>query len=140
MPMNKVIICGRLGKDPELRRTSSGTAVVSLSVATSEVWNSKSGEKQEHTEWHNVTVWGKRAETCEKYLSKGREVLIEGKLRTEKWRDKEGHDRYTTKILADNVQFVGSRGQSDGSSRSQSSSSFVEQNDDVSFVEDDIPF
>ena len=105
--VNKVIILGNLGRDPELRHTSGGQPVATLSVATNEQWTDKSGERQERTEWHKVVVWGRQAETCSQYLSKGRSVFLEGRLQTRKWQDKEGNDRYTTEIVADRVQFVG---------------------------------
>jgi single-strand DNA-binding protein len=104
--MNKVIIIGNLGQDPEIRYTGSGTAVGDLSVATSHRYKDKDGQYQEETEWHKVTVWGKGAENCGKYLVKGRKVAVEGRLKTEQWEDKEGNKRYTTKIVAENVQFL----------------------------------
>ena len=105
--VNKVIILGNLGKDPELRNTSSGKAVTTLTVATSDTWNDANGQRQERTEWHTIVVWGRSAENCKQYLSKGRSVYVEGRLQTRKWQDKEGKDRYTTEIVADRVQFVG---------------------------------
>lgn len=106
--VNKVIIVGRLGIDPELKYTSSGTAVARFSVATSEQWTDKnSGQKQERTEWHRVVVWTKLAELCAQYLRKGRQVYIEGQLQTRSWDDKEGKKRYTTEIRAQTVQFLG---------------------------------
>ncbi len=110
---NKVIILGNLGRDPELRYTSSGTPVCRLSVATSRNWTDKENNKHEETEWHRVVVWGKTAENCNQYLSKGRQVHVEGRLRTSKWTDESGVDRYSTEIVADGVQFVGS-GSRDG--------------------------
>jgi single-strand DNA-binding protein len=106
--VNKVILVGNLGKDPEVRHTPQGNAVCNLSVATSESWNDKSGQKQERTEWHRVVVWGKLAELCSKYLQKGRQVYLEGKLQTRAWDDKDGHKRYTTEILATTIQFLSS--------------------------------
>ena len=105
--VNKVFILGNLGNDPEIRYTATGTAVAKLSVATNEYWNNKEGAKENHTEWHRVVVWGKQGENCAQYLSKGRSVFIEGKIRTNEWTDKEGQKRYTTEIIAQNVQFVG---------------------------------
>jgi single-strand DNA-binding protein len=104
--MNKYMILGHLGRDPELRHTQSGKAVTNFSVATSESWV-KDGEKQERTEWHRVVCWGKLAETCAKFLSKGRQVLVEGKAQTREWEDKEGNKRQTTELNAMNVQFLG---------------------------------
>jgi len=106
--VNKVIIIGNLGKDPELRHTPQGQAVATFSVATSESWNDKQGQKQERTEWHRIVVWGKQAELCSKYLSKGRKAYIEGRLQTRAWDDKEGQKRYTTEIVANTVQFLDS--------------------------------
>jgi single-strand DNA-binding protein len=108
--VNKVIILGNLGQDPELRNTSGGKAVATLRVATTDTWNDQSGQRQERTEWHTIVVWGRTAENCKQYLSKGRAVFVEGRLQTRKWQDKEGHDRYTTEIVADRVQFVGGGG------------------------------
>jgi len=108
--VNKVILIGNLGADPELRYTPSGAAVCELRLATNESWTDRSGKKHERTEWHRVVVWGKRAEVVEKYLSKGRQVYVEGRIRTRSWEDKEGNKRYTTEIIADNVQFLGGKG------------------------------
>jgi single-strand DNA-binding protein len=106
--VNKVIILGNLGRDPELRHTPSGKAVCTLRVATNESWtDQQSGERQERTEWHGIVVWGRPAENCAQYLRKGRQVFVEGRLQTRKWQDKEGQDRWTTEIVADRVQFVG---------------------------------
>jgi len=103
----KVIIIGHLGKDPELKYTQSGEPVCNFSVATSEKWKDKNDQVQEKTEWHKIVVWGKTAENCDKYLSKGRQCYVEGKLQTRKWTDKEGVDRYTTEIVAHTVVFLG---------------------------------
>lgn len=106
--VNKVLLIGRLGGDPEVRYTSSGGAVANFTMATNESWTGKDGQKQERTEWHRIVVWGKLAEICGQYLSKGREAFVEGKLQTREWNDKEGAKRYTTEIVAANVQFLGS--------------------------------
>jgi single-strand DNA-binding protein len=122
--INKVILVGNLGKDPELRHTPQGMAVANFSIATSESWTDKSGQKQERTEWHRIVVWGKLAELCGKYLQKGRQVYIEGKLQTRAWDDKEGQKRYTTEVVASGVQFLGGAagaGASTGMSRDSSS-------------------
>lgn len=108
--VNKVILVGNLGVDPELRTTPSGSSVCEFRIATNESWNDKSGQRQERTEWHRIVVWGKRAEICNKYLSKGRQVYLEGRLRTRSWEDKEGNKRYTTEIIANDVQFLGGGG------------------------------
>jgi single-strand DNA-binding protein len=113
--VNKVILIGNLGKDPETRYLPSGEALTSFSIATSETWKDKtSGEKKEATEWHRISAFGKLAEICGEYLRKGSQVYIEGSLRTRKWQDKEGQDRYTTEVRADQMRMLGSRGGGDG--------------------------
>lgn len=108
--INKVILVGNLGKDPEVRYLEGGTAVANFSIATSESYKDKtSGERRTVTEWHNVVLWRGLAEIAEKYLKKGNQVYIEGKLRTRKWQDKEGKDRYTTEIVGDNLQMLGKK-------------------------------
>ena len=113
MSLNKVMLIGNLGKDPELRFTPSGRAVARFSIATSEQWTTPEGQKQERTEWHNVVVWGKQAESCGQYLSKGRQVFIEGSIRSRQYDDKEGQKRYITEVIAQRVQFLGG-GRGDG--------------------------
>jgi single-strand DNA-binding protein len=110
--VNKVIIVGNLGKDPEVRYTSGGQAVANLRIATSRSWTDKqSGQRKEETEWHDVEVWGKQAEQCGEYLAKGRQVYIEGRLKTDKWQDKQsGQERSKVKVVADTVRFLGGRG------------------------------
>jgi single-strand DNA-binding protein len=108
--VNKVILIGNLGKDPETRYLPSGDAVTNITVATTDTWKDKSGEKQEHTEWHRVAFFGKLAEIAGEYLKKGSPVYVEGRIRTRKWQDKEGQDRYSTEIIADRMQLLGSRG------------------------------
>lgn len=113
--VNKVILIGNLGKDPETRYMPSGEALTSFSIATSETWKDKaSGEKKEATEWHRISTFGKLAEICGEYLRKGSQVYIEGSLRTRKWQDKEGQDRYTTEIRADQMRMLGGRGGGEG--------------------------
>ncbi len=107
--VNKAIIVGNLGRDPEVRYTPSGQAVATFTVATNERWTDKSGQPQERTEWHRIVVWGKQAENCGQYLRKGRPVYIEGRIQTREWTDKEGQKRYTTEIVANQVQFLGGR-------------------------------
>ncbi len=107
--VNKVILIGNLGRDPELRYTQGGQAVANFTLATSERFANKSGEQQERTEWHRIVAWGKTGELCAQYLSKGRSVYIEGRLQTREWEDKEGHKRSTTEIVAQNVTFLGPR-------------------------------
>lgn len=113
--VNKAILIGNLGRDPELRYTQNGQAVTSFSLATNENWTDKSGERTERTEWHRIVAWGKTAELCAQYLSKGRTVYIEGRLQTRDWEDKEGVKRQTTEIVANTVQFLGGpRGEGGG--------------------------
>ena len=105
--VNKVIILGSVGKDPESRTVGNGSVVATLSVATSRKWKDETGTMQEKTEWHRVVVWGKSAEYAVKYLAKGSKVYVEGRLQTTKWQDKNGNDRYTTEIVADTIQGLG---------------------------------
>jgi single-strand DNA-binding protein len=111
MSVNKVILLGHLGKDPELRMTSSQNAVCNFSLATNERRKDASGNWSDHTEWHTIVCFGKTAENCSKYLKKGKQVFIDGKIQTRKWKDKEDKDRYTTEIVANNVTFVGAKGE-----------------------------
>ena len=123
--VNKVMVMGRLGQDPELRYTQNQTAVCSLNVATTEFRMAQDGQRQEMTEWHRVVVWGKQAENASKYLAKGRGVFIEGRLQTRSWEDQNGQKRYTTEIVANNVQFLPQgqpQGQSNQVNGAQSSS------------------
>jgi len=113
--VNKVILIGNLGRDPEVRYMPSGDAVANISIATTETWKDKNGEKQEKTEWHRVAMFGKTAEIAGEYLKKGSQVYIEGRLETRKWTDKEGQERTTTEIRAERMQMLGSR--SGGSER-----------------------
>ena len=112
--VNKVILIGNLGKDPEVRYMPSGDAITNITVATTDNWKDKNGEKQERTEWHRVAFFGKLAEIAGEYLKKGSQVYVEGRLQTRKWQDKEGQDRYTTEIVADKMQMLGSRGGGSG--------------------------
>ncbi len=108
--VNKVILVGNLGADAELRYTGGGMAVANFRIATTEVWKDKDGQKQEQTEWHRVSLWGKQAEAVAQYLVKGKQVYVEGRIQTRKWQDKEGQDRYSTEIKADRVTLLGSGG------------------------------
>ena len=147
MSVNKVILLGRLGQDPELKYTPSGMAVCNFSLATSETWQDKSGQKQEKTEWHRVVVWGKLAELCNQYLTKGRQAFVEGKLQTRSWEAKDGQKKYTTEITATTVQFIGGNNQA-GKTQQDSSQppapsdtdAPVMTNENVNFTADDIPF
>jgi len=114
--LNKVMLIGNLGKDPEVRYTPGGTAVASFPVATSEKFKNKNGEFEEKTEWHNVVLWGRQAEIAGEYLAKGRTVFIEGRLQTRKWQDKEGRDRWTTEVVGERMQMLGGKGEGGGRS------------------------
>lgn len=138
--VNKVIVLGRLGADPEVKNISPTQTVARLSVATSETWNDREGQKQERTEWHRVVVWGKLAELCGKYLVKGRQVYVEGRLQTRSWEDNQGQKKYTTEIVANTVQFLGG-GAETGMRDAQSSSSNDNFGPEPTFdSEDEIPF
>ena len=152
MSVNKVIIVGRLGADPEVKAIGSGTTVARLNVATSESWV-KDGQKQEKTEWHRITVWGKLAEICGKHLSKGRQVYVEGKIQTRQWEDQQGQKRYSTEIVASTVQFLGSKdegGHGGGGGNQGGGGNKGQQQEDFNFEDfgpepefdnsDDIPF
>jgi len=115
--VNKVILIGNLGRDPETRYMPDGGAITNISVATTDVWKDKQGEKQEKTEWHRVAFFGKLAEIAGEYLKKGSQVYVEGRLQTRKWQDKEGVDKYTTEIVADRMQMLGSRAGMGGGDR-----------------------
>ena len=139
--INKVIIVGNLGADPDTRAMPSGNSVTNVSVATSESWNDKnSGERQEKTEWHKVVFFGRLAEIADQYLKKGSQVYVEGRLQTRKWEDKEGNDRWTTEIVANQLEMLGERmssgsNQPNNMDQSKSNSSFNDEGFD-----DDIPF
>ena len=123
MSVNKAILIGRLGKDPELRYTSGGKAVTSFSLATSERWASADGQKQESTTWHNIVAWGKQAEVMKEYLSKGKEVYIEGRISNRSYDDKEGNKKYISEVVVQNFQFIGGKSDSGGSGSSSGYSS-----------------
>ena len=109
--VNKVILIGNLGNDPDIRYTASGAAVANISLATAETWRDKeTGDQQERTEWHRIVFFGRLAEIVGEYLKKGSQIYVEGRLQTRKWQDKDGHDRYTTEIVANEMQMLGSRG------------------------------
>ena len=109
--VNKVILVGNLGRDAELRYTPGGAPVATLNLATTEVWNDKaSGQKQEKTEWHRIVLWGKSAESLSEYLTKGKQIYVEGRLQTRKWQDKDGHDKYSTEIRSDKIVLLGGGG------------------------------
>ncbi len=137
--VNKVILVGNLGKDPEVRFTPNGKALAKFPVATSERWTDQDGNKQERTEWHNVVVWGKQAETCGQYLAKGRQVFVEGSIRTRQYDDKDGNKRYMTEIVARDVRFLGGGGGSGGRATHDAGLS-VPPGEDPGPTDDDIPF
>jgi single-strand DNA-binding protein len=136
--VNKVIIVGRLGRDPEVRYTPSGAAVANFTVATSEEWKDKAtGEKQERTEWHKIVAWRRLGEICGEYLHKGKEVYIEGRLQTRSWEDRDGNTKYTTEIVAQNMQMLGSPGKK---GRTESPDESYPTEEPVNIPDDDIPF
>ena len=118
--VNKVILVGNLGRDPELRYIPSGQAVANFTLATNDRWRDKEGNNQERTEWHRIVAWGKSAENCAQYLQKGRSVYIEGRLQTREWEDKDGNKRQTTETIAQTVQFLGGRGGGGGAGGAES--------------------
>ncbi len=134
--INKVILIGNLGADPELRYTSGGTAVANLRLATSRRWTNKDGSQQEDTQWHQVVVWGKQGESCKEHLSKGRQVYVEGRLQTRSWEDKEGNKRYTTEVVANQVLFLGGKGSGAGAGAGAGGGS----DEPPPISDDDIPF
>ncbi|MBM2838169.1 MAG: single-strand binding protein [Deltaproteobacteria bacterium] len=134
--VNKVILLGRLGADPEVRYTAGGTAVAKFNLATSETWKDKDGSKQEKTEWHRVVAFGKLGETCGEYLSKGKQVYVEGKLQTRSWEDKEGNKKYTTEVNVSNMVMLGS-GSGEGGGKEVAASAEPQS---FGSSEDDIPF
>lgn len=145
MSLNKVMLIGRLGQDPELKHTPSGAAVVNFSVATSESWNDKDGKKQEKTEWSRIVAWNKLAEICNQYLKKGSQCYVEGKLATRTWDDKDGKKQYTTEVIATTVQFLDSKMKaeaatpSDDQYKQKISNAFPTESQE-SFASDTIPF
>ena len=140
--INKVIIVGNLGADPDSRAMPSGNAVTNISVATSESWNDReTGEKQEKTEWHRVVFFNRLAEIAAQYLKKGSQVYVEGKIQTRKWEDKEGNERWTTEVVANQMQMLGDRMSNDMSNNNASSSQSSSDNDfSTDEFDDDIPF
>ena len=140
--VNKVILVGRLGKDPEVKYTQGGSAVARFSLATDEVWKDQGGEKQQKTEWHNIVAWNKLAEICGQYLAKGRLVYIEGRLQTRNWEDKDGNKRTTTEIRADNMVMLGGRPEEGRQERAAAASapSSLESHTDTEITDSDIPF
>lgn len=133
--VNKVILVGNLGKDPEMRYMPSGDAIANMTIATTESWKDKSGEKQEKTEWHRISMFGRLAEVAGEYLKKGSSVYIEGKLQTRKWQNKEGVDQYTTEIIASDMKMLGGRPEGKPEAKPK-----PEERQPGADFEDDIPF
>jgi len=139
--LNKVMLIGNLGKDPELRHTPAGTAVATFSIATSERFKSKqTNEWEEKTEWHNIVLWSKLAETAGQYLAKGKTVYIEGRLQTRKWQDRDGNTRYTTEIVGDTMKMLSPKGEGARGGDSSYESSGGGSYEEPPFQDDDIPF
>lgn len=140
--LNKVMLIGRLGGDPELRYTPDGTAVAKFSIATSDEWKDKNtGEKKERTEWHRVVAWRKLGEICGEYLAKGKQVYVEGRIQTRSWEDKDGNKRYTTEIVASDIQFLGTKDSNvSGESYINQQKSNMSAPPGSETMDDDIPF
>jgi single-strand DNA-binding protein len=148
--VNKVILVGNLGRDAELRYTPGGAAVATLNLATTEVFKDREGQKKEDTQWHRVILWGKTAETLQDYLTKGKQIYVEGKLQTRKWKDKDGNDKYTTEVRGDRVVLLSGGARGDGASRGESGGGrptaaaddfgHAEPGGSVELTDDDIPF
>jgi len=147
--VNKVILVGNLGRDSELRYTPGGAAVATLNLATTEVWNDKQQQRQEKTEWHRIVLWGKQAESLQEYLTKGKQIYVEGRLQTRQWDDKDGNKRYTTEIKADRITLLGgggggggrsSGGGGGGADRGGSQGGGMDEPPMEPITDDDIPF
>ena len=142
--VNKVILVGNLGRDSELRYTPGGAAVATLNLATTEVWNDRNNQRQEKTEWHRVVLWGKQAESLQEYLTKGKQIFVEGRLQTRQWDDKDGNKRYTTEIKADRITLLGGGGGGRGGGMERGGGAAMGGGMDEPPVEpltdDDIPF
>ena len=149
--VNKVILVGNLGRDAELRYTPGGAAVATLNLATTEVFKDREGQKKEDTQWHRVILWGKTAETLQDYLTKGKQIYVEGKLQTRKWKDKDGNDKYTTEVRGDRVVLLSGGGRGDAAGRGEGGGrstpsaasddfSHGEPGGSVELTDDDIPF
>ena len=141
--VNKVILVGNLGRDPEIRYTKDGAAVANLNIATSESWSDANGQRQERTEWHRIVAWGRLAEISKEYLGKGRQVYIEGRLQTRSWDDKDGNKRYTTEVKADQIIMLGGRGNdtsSPGETSSESGGAKTLSPEPFEARDEDVPF
>jgi len=137
MSVNKAILIGNLGKDPELRYTPSGKAVATFSLATSERWTNQEGQKQENTTWHNIVAWGKQAEVMKEYLHKGKQVYIEGRIQNRSYDDKEGNKKYISEVVVQNFTFLGRKDNGSGPSQSQEEPAVQAA---TSEGDDDLPF
>ncbi len=135
--VNKVILIGNLGADPEVRYTAGGNSVANFRIATTEQWTDKAGERQEHTEWHRIVAWGRLGEICGEYLHKGKQVYIEGRLRTNEWEDRDGNRRFTTEVIAQVMKMLGPASK-EGRARTVGERHPVEE--PLTVPEDDIPF
>lgn len=140
MGINKVILVGNVGKDPEVRHLDSGVAVTTFTLATSESYKGKDGQKVTNTEWHNIVLWRGLAEVAEKYVKKGNPLYIEGKIRSRSWDDKDGIKRYTTEIIADNMQMLGSKQGNEAATSSAPENSKAVDIENIPAEEDDLPF
>jgi single-strand DNA-binding protein len=138
--LNKVMLIGNLGRDPEIRYTATGRPVANFTLATNESWLNQKGEREERTEWHNIVVWGKLAEICGEYLSKGKQVYLEGRIQTREWEDKEGNKRRTTEIVASQMVMLGRRGGGAAPEAAAGPAGADEPTPAPSVAEDDIPF
>jgi single-strand DNA-binding protein len=137
--LNKVLLIGHLGRDPEIKYTQDGTPVANFAIATGEVWKDKSGDKQERTEWHNIVAWGRLADIAKQYLAKGRQVYIEGKLQTRKWSDRDGNERKITEVVAGQMILLGGRSQDSGNSAKPAGTDAADSGD-FEISDNDIPF
>ena len=138
--VNKVILVGNLGRDPEVRYMPDGGAITNISIATTDTWKDKGGEKQEKTEWHRIVFFSKLAEIAGEYLKKGSQVYIEGRLQTRKWQDKDGQDKYSTEIVADRMQMLGSRSGGGDNQPNENTASSPKNGGHFEDFADDIPF
>jgi single-strand DNA-binding protein len=142
--VNKVILIGNLGRDPEVRYIRDGTAVANMRIATTETWNDQNGQKQERTEWHRIVAWGKLAEIAKEYLTKGRQIYVEGRLQTRSWDDRDGNKRYTTEIKADQLLMLGGRGDAGAreapGAQEAPSPSPTPESEPFQATDDDVPF
>jgi single-strand DNA-binding protein len=138
--VNKVILVGRLGKDPEVKYTQAGVPVARFTLATDESWKDQSGEKQQRTEWHNIVAWRKLAEICGQYLNKGKLIYLEGRLQTRSWEDKEGNKRYTTEIQADNMVMLSARTDESRQEKSTAAAASSNSGFEPEITDEDVPF